>query len=267
MNLVLQASKEVKNNTQLSSGTTSVAYAAIQYIIENMPDYNEQKILIYGLGDIGKNTCKNVLGYTSNKNVTLINRTHERALEFKELHPDITIKNYADLTEQIEDTDILIVSTGAEIHTINKTHLKEGKVLNEAYFIKNGSEEVRKAIRNKVGLVEESSYDPGEHRFAVVVIDGRNDILYGVGRSEYEAILDSREWFSDSGHNEVVRKDVLRGVGRTEKEAILDSLEWMKNSDYDKIVRELSNSRGFVGDLDLIKDPERIEDLVNEYIY
>jgi glutamyl-tRNA reductase len=129
MNLVLQASKAVKNNTQLSSGTTSVAYAAIHYIMENMPDYNEKKILIYGLGDIGKNTCKNVLGYTSNKNVTLINRTHERALEFKAIHPEISIKNYADLTEQIADTDILIVSTGADIHTINETHLTEGKKL------------------------------------------------------------------------------------------------------------------------------------------
>ena len=129
MNLVLQASKDVKNNTQLSSGTTSVAYAAIHYIMENMPDYNEKKILIYGLGDIGKNTCKNVLGYTSNKNVTLINRTHERAMEFKAIHPEISVKNYADLSEQIADTDILIVSTGADIHTINKTHLKEGKKL------------------------------------------------------------------------------------------------------------------------------------------
>lgn len=129
MNLVLQASKDVKNNTQLSSGTTSVAYAAIHYIMENMPDYNEKKILIYGLGDIGKNTCKNVLGYTSNKNVTLINRTHERALEFKETHPEISVKNYDDLAEQISDTDILIVSTGADIHTINKTHLTEGKKL------------------------------------------------------------------------------------------------------------------------------------------
>ncbi len=127
MNLVLQSSKDVKNNTQLSSGTTSVAYAAIHYIMENVTDYNEKKILIYGLGDIGKNTCKNVLGYTSNKNVTLINRTHERALEFKAEHPEITIKNYADLAQEIEGTDILIVSTGANVHTINKTHLKSGK--------------------------------------------------------------------------------------------------------------------------------------------
>ena len=129
MNLVLQASKNVKNNTKLSSGTTSVAYAAIQYIIENIEDNNDKKILIYGLGEIGKNTCKNVLQYTSNKQITLINRTIEKAQEFKKAHPEITIGDYNNLTNEIYHTDILIVATGASVPTINKEHLKEGQQL------------------------------------------------------------------------------------------------------------------------------------------
>lgn len=127
MNLVLQASKKVKNTTKLSSGTTSVAYAAIQYVIDTIKDHENKKILIYGLGQIGKNTCKNVLEYTSNKQVTLINRTYEKALEFKYDHPDISVVDFVDLKEQIRETDILIVSTGASEPTVTKTHLKEGK--------------------------------------------------------------------------------------------------------------------------------------------
>lgn len=129
MNLVLHASKEVKNKTKLSSGTTSVAYAAIQYIIENIPTYNNKKILIYGLGDIGKNTCKNLLGYTNNQNVTLINRTHSKAVQFKESHPEITIKPIEELSAQIQKTEILIVSTGANNFTVDKTHIKANKDL------------------------------------------------------------------------------------------------------------------------------------------
>ena len=91
MNLVIQASKKVKNKTKISSGTTSVAYAAIQYIIETIPNYNELNIVNYGLGDIGKNTCKNILEYTSNRNISLINRTHNRAVEFNKTHPCVTI--------------------------------------------------------------------------------------------------------------------------------------------------------------------------------
>jgi glutamyl-tRNA reductase len=129
MNLVLHASKEVKNHTKLSSGTTSVAYAAIQYVIDAVEDYDNRKILIYGLGEIGKNTCKNVLEYTSNKQVTLINRTHDKAIKFKKSHPDITIVDFTELKEQIHNTDILIVSTGASKPTVDKTHLKGGNKL------------------------------------------------------------------------------------------------------------------------------------------
>ena len=42
INSVLRASKRVKNETKLSSGTTSVSYAAVQYIIENLPDYDSK---------------------------------------------------------------------------------------------------------------------------------------------------------------------------------------------------------------------------------
>lgn len=127
MNLVLQASKEVKNTTKLSSGTTSVAYAAVQYLVESLDNYNEKNILIYGLGEIGKNTCKNVIEYTKNNKVALINRTHEKALEFKKLHSNVVIHDISELTNQIHKTDVLIVSTGANTPTISKTNLKEGQ--------------------------------------------------------------------------------------------------------------------------------------------
>jgi glutamyl-tRNA reductase len=129
INLVLQASKDVKNNTKLSSGTTSVSYAAIQYIIDNISNYNEKKILNFGLGDIGKNTCKNLLKYTNNQNVTLINRTQDKAIRFKNGHSSITVKDLSELTQEIKDTEILIVSTGANFHTITKDHIQKGKNL------------------------------------------------------------------------------------------------------------------------------------------
>jgi len=129
MNLTLHASKEVKNNTKLSSGTTSVAYAAIQYIVETIENHSDKKILIYGLGEIGKNTCKNVLNYTSNKQITLINRTRETALGFVKEHPEVKVGNFEDLTNEIHNTDILIVATGASIPTVLKQHLNENQEL------------------------------------------------------------------------------------------------------------------------------------------
>ncbi|MGB2129485.1 MAG: glutamyl-tRNA reductase [Flavicella sp.] len=129
MNSVLQASKKVKNTTKLSSGTTSVSYAAIQYLMDTLPDFESRNILVYGLGDIGKNTCKNLLEYTNSKHVTLINRTASKAADFVKEHSGIRQGFLDNLTEEIDNSDIVIVSTGAEIPTITKEHVKSGKEL------------------------------------------------------------------------------------------------------------------------------------------
>ena len=127
LNSVLQASKRVKNETKLSSGTTSVSYAAVQYIIKNLPDYNSKNILVFGLGKMGKHTCKNLAEYTQNKSVCLINRTEEKATEFVKEHLSIRKSKIENLTEEIAKADVLIVSTGADKPTITQEHIAENK--------------------------------------------------------------------------------------------------------------------------------------------
>ncbi len=125
-NSVLQASKRVKNETKLSSGTTSVSYAAVQYIIRNLSDHNSKNILVYGLGKMGRNTCKNLAEYTQNKSVCLINRTEEKATEFIKDHLSIRKSVIGNLKDEIAKTDVLIVSTGADKPTITEEHLVDG---------------------------------------------------------------------------------------------------------------------------------------------
>lgn len=129
VNSVLQASKKVKNQTQLSSGTTSVSYAAVQYITKTIPNYNTKNILVFGLGKMGKHTCKNLAEYTDNKKVCLINRTEEKTTEFVKEHSSIRKAVIENLTEEVANADILIVSTGAEKPTITKKHISKNKPL------------------------------------------------------------------------------------------------------------------------------------------
>ncbi|WBX70314.1 glutamyl-tRNA reductase [Tenacibaculum retecalamus] len=129
LNHVMQASKRVKNETKLSSGTTSVSYAAVQYIIKNSQNYNSKNILVFGLGKMGKHTCKNLAEYTQNKTVSLINRTEEKAEEFVKEHPSIKKVKYNNLTKEVANTDILIVSTGASEATIKREHILTTKEL------------------------------------------------------------------------------------------------------------------------------------------
>jgi glutamyl-tRNA reductase len=127
VNCVLQASKRVKNDTKLSSGTTSVSYAAVQYIIKNLPDYNVKNILVFGLGKMGKHTCKNLAEYTKNKQVCLINRTEEKAIQFVKEHASIRKSEIENLKDEISKAAVLIVSTGADKPTIRKEHIANNK--------------------------------------------------------------------------------------------------------------------------------------------
>ncbi|WP_445749179.1 glutamyl-tRNA reductase [Polaribacter sp.] len=129
MNSVLQASKKVKNETMLSSGTTSVSYAAVKYITKNLPDYNSKNILVFGLGKMGKHTCKNLAEYTDINDVCLINRTEEKATEFVKDFSSIRTATIENLSLEIEKADVLIVSTGAEKPTITKNHISPNKKL------------------------------------------------------------------------------------------------------------------------------------------
>lgn len=129
INSVLQASKRVKNETKLSSGTTSVSYAAVQYIIKNLPDYNSKNILVFGLGKMGKYTCKNLAEYTQNKQVSLINRTEEKATNFVKEHTTIRKALIENLSEEVDRADVLIVSTGADKPTITAANVAKNQEL------------------------------------------------------------------------------------------------------------------------------------------
>ncbi len=129
LNCVLQASKKVKNETKLSSGTTSVSYAAVQYIIKNLPDYNSKNILVFGLGKMGKHTCKNLAEYTKISSVCLINRSEQKTIEFVKEHNSVRKSVINNLSQEIEKADVLIVSTGADKPTIIKENIRSDKKL------------------------------------------------------------------------------------------------------------------------------------------
>lgn len=112
LNQVLQSSKEIKNNTALSDGTVSVAFAAVQYIREN-PDLPEhKKILLLGTGKIGTITCKNLVDYLGSSSITLINRTPEKADSLAAAF-NLESVSIEELPEQIRKSDIILVATNA----------------------------------------------------------------------------------------------------------------------------------------------------------
>ncbi len=125
VNAVIQASKRIKTETELSSGATSVSFASVQYILKNIEDVSSKNILLFGTGKIGRNTCENLVKHTKNEHITLINRTKNKAEKIAGKF-NLLVKDYANLQEEVTNSDILIVATGAHRPTIDK-HIIQSK--------------------------------------------------------------------------------------------------------------------------------------------
>lgn len=128
VNSVIQASKRVKNETELSSGATSVSFAAVQYIIDNVADVHNKGILLFGTGKIGRNTCENLVKHTKNDHIVLINRTREKAEKVAGKF-NLLVKDYDLLPLEVAHADVLVVATGAQLPTIDKDILALNKPL------------------------------------------------------------------------------------------------------------------------------------------
>jgi glutamyl-tRNA reductase len=127
VNSVLQTSKAIKTRTQLSGGTVSVSFAAIQYIKSYIGEglAADKKIVLVGTGKIGRVTCRNVVDYLATRNITLINRTEETAVT---LARELNLRSapIADLEKEIQEADIVLVSTNATKPVILSNHLAGG---------------------------------------------------------------------------------------------------------------------------------------------
>jgi glutamyl-tRNA reductase len=128
VNAVIQASKKIKNETEISSGATSVSFASVQYIMKNVPDIGNKNILLFGTGKIGRNTCENLVKHTKNDHITLINRTKDKAEKLAG-KLNLIVKDYTELHIELQKADVVVVATGAQNPTVDKAILNLKKPL------------------------------------------------------------------------------------------------------------------------------------------
>jgi glutamyl-tRNA reductase len=144
INSVIQASKKIKTDTEISSGATSVSFASVQYIIKNVENIGNKNILLFGTGKIGRNTCENLVKHTKNEHITLINRTKDKAEKLAG-KLNLIVKDYAELHLELQKADVVVVATGAQNPTIDKAilNLKKPILILDLSIPKNVHENVK----------------------------------------------------------------------------------------------------------------------------
>ncbi|OAZ03782.1 glutamyl-tRNA reductase [Flavobacterium succinicans] len=143
INSVIQASKKIKTDTEISSGATSVSFASVQYIMKNVPDIGNKNILLFGTGKIGRNTCENLVKHTKNEHITLINRTKDKAEKLAG-KLNLIVKDHSELHLELQKADVVVVATGAQKPTVDKAilNLKKPMLILDLSIPKNVHENV-----------------------------------------------------------------------------------------------------------------------------
>lgn len=126
VNNAVQCSKRVKNETKLSTGAASVAFAAVLQLKDYLKTKSAPMVLLYGMGKMGRTTCENLVNQTGIKDITLINRTEEKAIrladKFGLKHLDL-----GHLADGLNAADVVIVATGADKPTVHLSDFKSTK--------------------------------------------------------------------------------------------------------------------------------------------
>ncbi|PZP50424.1 MAG: glutamyl-tRNA reductase [Pseudopedobacter saltans] len=123
INFAVKSSKDIKNKTQLSGGTTSVSFAAIQFLKWHCKDFSDKKILLVGAGKIATSTARNLKDYLAIPNLTIVNRTSEKAKILAE-ELGYAYAPFEQMASSIQEADVIITATNTTNPIINRQLLE-----------------------------------------------------------------------------------------------------------------------------------------------
>ncbi len=128
VNSAIQSSRRVKNETELSTGAASVAFAAVLHVKKFIDEsaVADPSVLLVGTGKIGRTACENLVNQTGLKDITLINRTPDKAERLANKF-GVKFQDYRHLENALDAADVVIVATGAHQPTILHNHFKSEK--------------------------------------------------------------------------------------------------------------------------------------------
>lgn len=244
-NVALQASKETKNKTSLSSGTTTVSYAAIQYIKDNIKVLKNKNILIYGLGNIGSITAKSCTKYLQDTNITITNRTIEKSINLANAIGAKTIDCH-NLPNQIQNADVLIVATGANKPIITSDYFNNNKeqLIIDLSIPKNVDAQV-KLLENKtvidVDILSQKTKNTIESRKKQIPLVEAIIEKYKKEFLEWLGFRKSTPAINNLKHSlENIQKDALHNYFKKHQDSNLDEAEEIATQIVNKIVSKFA---------------------------
>ena len=109
---VLAANKQVQQETAFRDGAASTSYATLELVRELTATGSQPRVLIVGLGEIGKDVCRHFGKSKHFTDVTICNRTRQTA-ELLAAENGLQVLDFAQIADGLQAADVVISSLAA----------------------------------------------------------------------------------------------------------------------------------------------------------
>ena len=157
LNTALQASKAVRTQTRISTGTVSVSYAVIEWL-RGIAQPDQASVLVVGAGSMGRSVARNIVEYMPDSSLTLVNRTIEKAMELAgELGVDFL--PIEQLNKAVDQAAVVVMCTQSDEYLLGEEMLTtaENKIVIDLSVPSNVHPSIRECVNVRYVGVDEVS--------------------------------------------------------------------------------------------------------------
>lgn len=133
MHTIFFTNKRVAQETHFRDGAASVSYAAAELASELAKTWIEPRILVVGLGEMGRDVAKNLMNFKFT-DVTLANRTQAKA-EALAAECELSVLPFDQVHDRLEEFDIVISALARPEPFFRKADLEDWNILSFKHFI------------------------------------------------------------------------------------------------------------------------------------
>ncbi len=174
MHTIFFSSKRVVQETSFRDGAASLSYAAIELIESITSNTFQPRILIVGVGEIGKDVVKNMV-YLPDAKVKITNRTRSKAEAIAAEH-GFEVVDFEDCEDAIAESDVVVSSIQRSEPFITKDSIKNLKIQSYKLFIdlsvprsvETAVEEVPGVILYNVDNIKSKASEALERRLSAI---------------------------------------------------------------------------------------------------
>lgn len=133
MHTIFFTNKRVVQETSFRDGAASTSYATVELVGNLTQDYDNPRILVVGMGEIGADVCRN-LKESALTNVVITNRTQAKA-ELLAEECGFDVLPFENLVQGLKEADVVISSIARDTPFFTTEMIQRLEVLSYKFFI------------------------------------------------------------------------------------------------------------------------------------